>query len=228
MPTTRTGPISPGRSSGEKAFRGWSIEAVEFLRGIELENTKGYWTAHNDLYQARVLGPMASLLAELAPEFGEGRIFRPYRDTRFSADKSPYKTNIAAHNDAGYISLSPDVLGVGVGLYMPSPEQLVRLRSAIAHDLTGAELVHLVAALRKKDIHVTAHEVLKSAPRGYSRDHPRIELLRYKGITAWREWPVGSWLDTTAPKRRIVDFLRASAPLRKWLDSNVGMVEGRS
>jgi uncharacterized protein (TIGR02453 family) len=201
---------------------------VEFLRGIELENTKKYWTEHKDLYQAEVHGPMACLLAELAPEFGEGRIFRPYRDTRFSADKSPYKTNIAAHNDAGYISLSPDALGVGVGLYMPSPEQLVRFRSAIAHDRTGVELVRLVATLRRKDIDVTAHEVLKSAPRGYSRDHSRIELLRFKGITAWREWPVGAWLGTATPKRRIVDFLRASAPLRKWLESNVGFNEGAS
>jgi uncharacterized protein (TIGR02453 family) len=203
-------------------FRGWSVEAVEFLRGIELENTKTFWTAHKDLYQAEVYGPMAALLAELAPEFGDGRIFRPYRDTRFSADKSPYKTSIAAHNDSCYISLSPDALGVGVGLYMPSPEQLVRLRSAVAHDRTGVELVRLVAALRRKDIDVTAHEVLKSAPRGYSRDHPRIELLRLKGITAWREWPVGAWLGTATPKRRIIDFLRASALLRKWLESNVG------
>lgn len=216
------------RSSGETAFRGWSMDAVEFLRGIELENTKQYWTSHKDLYQARVRSPMEALLAELAPEFGEGRIFRPYRDTRFSADKSPYKTNIAAHNDAGYISLSPDSLGVGVGLYMPSPEQLVRLRSAIAHDQTGVELVDLVAALQRKDIHITAREVLKSAPRGYSRDHPRIDLLRHKGITAWREWPVGAWLDTTEPKGRIVEFLRTSAPLRKWLGSNVGEVEGGS
>jgi uncharacterized protein (DUF2461 family) len=105
---------------------------------------------------------------------------------------------------------------------MPSPEQLVRFRSAVAHDLNGPELVRLVTSLRKKDIDVTAREVLKSAPRGYSSDHPRIELLRYKGITAWREWPIGGWIDTTAPKRRIVSFLREVEPLRRWLDSNVG------
>ncbi|MGO9340935.1 MAG: DUF2461 domain-containing protein [Acidimicrobiales bacterium] len=209
----------------ERAFRGWPIEAVEFFQGIELENTKSYWTSHKDLYQEKVLGPMTALLAELAPEFGSGRVFRPYRDTRFSADKSPYKTNIAAHNDAAYISLSADALGVGTGLYMPSSDQLARFRAAVADNRAGPELVRLVSALRKKKCEVSAHEVLRSAPRGYPIDHPRIELLRYKGLTAWKDWPVGSWLDTSAPKRRIVDFLRATASLRKWFDSNVGAAE---
>jgi uncharacterized protein (TIGR02453 family) len=161
-------------------------------------------------------------LAALASEFGEGRIFRPYRDVRFSADKSPYKTNIAAHNDTGYISLSAGALGVGGGLYMPSSDQLARFRSAVADDRSGPELVALVAALRRKKVQVGAHEVLKSAPRGFPTDHPRIELLRYKGLTGWKEWPVGPWLSTPEPKRRIVDFLHAIGPLRTWLESNVG------
>jgi uncharacterized protein (DUF2461 family) len=139
-----------------------------------------------------------------------------------SGVKSPYKTNIAAHNEAGYISLSAHALGVGAGLYMPSGPQLARFRAAVADDRTGTELVGLVAKLTKKGIAVHAHEVLKSAPRGYPKDHPRIDLLRYKGVTAWQEWPVGAWLDTATAKGRIVDFLRASAPLRQWLDQNVG------
>ena len=80
-----------------------------------MDNTKRYWTAHKEFYLANVLAPMQELIAELEPEFGPGRIFRPYRDTRFSSDKSPYKTNIAAHSGAGYISLSSDALGVGSG-----------------------------------------------------------------------------------------------------------------
>ena len=109
-----------------------------------MDNTKSFWTAHKEFYEAEVRGPMQDLLAELAPEFGEGHIFRPYRDTRFSVDKSPYKTNIAAHLDGGYLSLSADALGVGSGLYMPSPAQLARFRAAVADDRRGAELVGLV------------------------------------------------------------------------------------
>ncbi|HEY7916027.1 MAG TPA: DUF2461 domain-containing protein [Acidimicrobiales bacterium] len=209
-----------------QAFRGWPLEVVEFFDALEMDNSKSYWTGHKEFYEDSVVGPMQALLAELAAEFGGGRVFRPYRDTRFSRDKSPYKTNIAAHNGAGYISLSADALGVGSGLYMPAPDQLARFRAAVAADKSGAELLSLVSGLRQKRIQVTAHETLKSAPRGYAADHPRIDLLRHKGLTAWREWPVGAWLATAASKRRIVDVLRATAPLRKWLDSNVGAADG--
>jgi uncharacterized protein (TIGR02453 family) len=211
---------------GGSSFRGWQPEVVEFFDGLEMDNTKSYWTAHKEFYSANVLGPMQALVAELAPEFGEGRIFRPYRDTRFSADKSPYKINIAAHNDDGYISLSSDALRVGSGLYMPSPGQLTRFRAAVADERRGAELVGLVKDLRAKRIRVSARETLKSAPRGYASDHPRIELLRHKGLTAWKEWPVGAWLASAAPKRRIAEVLRATAPLREWLDQNVGAADG--
>ncbi len=187
-----------------------------------MNNTKAYWMAHKDFYVADVLGPMEALLAGLAPEFGEGRVFRPYRDTRFSPDKSPYKTTIAAHNEAGYISLSSDALGVGSGLYMPSPEQLARFRAAVADGRTGEQLVGLVKELRRRRIEVSARETLKSTPRGYPVDHPRIDLLRHKGLTGWKEWPVGPWLSTAAPLRRTAEVLRATAPLRAWLDRNVG------
>jgi uncharacterized protein (TIGR02453 family) len=203
-------------------FRGWATGVTEFFDRLELDNTKSFWTAHKDFYDECVLAPMQALLTELAPEFGDGRVFRPYRDTRFSHDKSPYKTNIAAHNDGGYISLNADVLGVGAGLHMPSTDQLARFRAAIANDKSGTQLVTVVGDLVRKHIGVSAHEVLKSAPRGYPNDHPRIDLLRHKGLTAWKEWPVGAWLATPTAKRRIVDVLDATAPLRKWLDKNVG------
>jgi uncharacterized protein (TIGR02453 family) len=211
-----------GTPDRARKFQGWSLRIVDFFDELETDNTKTFWTAHKEFYETEVLGPMQLLLAELAPEFGAGRIFRPYRDTRFTIDKSPYKTNIAANNQGGYISLSADALGVGSGLYMPSPEQLARFRAAVADDRRGPELVGLVNGLRKKGIEVTAHEVLKSAPRGYPKDHPRIDLLRHKGLTAWKEWPVGPWLAAAASKRRVVGFLRAAVPLREWLDANGG------
>jgi len=209
------------RDNAQK-FAGWQVGAVEFFDELEMDNTKGFWTAHKPFYETDVLGPMQDLLAELAPEFGEGRVFRPYRDTRFSIDKSPYRTAIGAHNQAGYVSLSSDALRVGSGLYMPSPTQLARFRAAVADEGGGAELVAVVKELRRKHLEVTAHEFLKSAPRGYPKDHPRIDLLRYKGIIAWKEWAAGPWLATAVTKRRVVGALRAAAPLRGWLDAHVG------
>src|SRR5262245_50692854 len=92
-------------------FKGWPAEALEFFEGLEADNTKTYWTAHKADYEKLVRGPMEELLRELAPAFGEGKIFRPYRDVRFSANKTPYKTNIAATvADGGYISLSTEGL----------------------------------------------------------------------------------------------------------------------
>jgi uncharacterized protein (DUF2461 family) len=66
---------------------------------------------------------------------------------------------------------------------------------------------------------------LKTAPRGYPKDHPRIELLRHKGLITWREWPAGAWLGTAKAKDRVVEFLRTSAPLHAWLDAHVGPSE---
>lgn len=207
---------------GAARFRGWPVEAVEFFEGLEADNSKPYWTENKAVYEAKVRAPMEALLAELAPEFGEGRVYRPYRDVRFSADKSPYKTHLAAHNGGGYFQLTSEALGVGTGLYMPSADQLARFRAAVADERRGPELVAVVAGLRRKGAEVSAHEVLKTVPRGYDRDHPRADLLRHKGLTAWREWPARAWLGTAAAKKRVVDFLHAAAPLREWLDTNVG------
>src|SRR5436190_13528799 len=114
-----------------------------------MDNSRDYWHSHKATYDEKVKRPMEELLDELAKEFGEGKIFRPNRDIRFSLDKSPYKTAIAATlSRGGYISFSADGLGVGSGMYMPMPDQLERLRRAIADDKTGAALETLGATLR--------------------------------------------------------------------------------
>ena len=66
------------------------------------------------------------------------------------------------------------------------------------------------------------YDPLKTAPRGYAADHPRIRLLRYKGVVTWKQWPVEPWLGTAAAKRRVAEFLAASRPLCAWLNANVG------
>ena len=79
---------------------------------------------HRFGYDHAVRAPMEELLEELAPDWGEGRIFRPYRDIRFSSDKSPYKTNIAANVGEGYVQLTADGLGAGAGMWEMAPDQL--------------------------------------------------------------------------------------------------------
>ncbi len=204
------------------AFQGWPIEAVEFYEGLEADNSKVYWQDNKAVYDRHVKAPMEELLAELADEFGTGKIFRPYRDVRFSADKTPYKTNCAATIGSGYVSFSAEGLSVGGGLYMPDPKTLARYREAVDKEKSGAELATIVAALHKAGYETMAHEVLKTVPRGYPKDHPRIDLLRHKGIAMMKTWPVGAWLGTKKAKDRVVETLRAGVPLNDWLARHVG------
>ena len=205
------------------AFRGWPAEALEFFEGLEVDNSKAYWSDHKSVYDNAVRGPMDELLAELAPEFGSAKVFRPYRDVRFSADKSPYKTHIGAVlGNGGYVQLSSQGLGAGCGYWHMSTDQLDRFRRAVADDTSGAPLAALAESLRRKGIEITSIESLRTAPRGYPKDHPRVDLLRHKGLAAYRSWPVAAWLGTKAAKTRVVELLRTAQPLLDWLDRHVG------
>ncbi len=206
------------------AFSGWPEEALEFYDGLAADNSKAYWTGHKAVYEDKVLRPMTELAEELAAEFGEPKIFRPYRDVRFSQDKSPYKTHIGAViGGTGYVQLSAEGLGAGAGMWQMGPEQLARYRDAVAGDDAGTELEQIIAEIEKADVTIHGHGALKSAPRGYPAGHPRITLLRYKGLTAWKQWPVEPWLETASAKDRIVSFLRTARPLCSWLATHVGL-----
>lgn len=208
------------------AFTGWPVEAIEFFEGLEADNSKAYWAEHKAVYEQCVRAPMEALLAELAPTYGEGKIFRPYRDVRFSADKSPYKTNIAATQaNGGYVSLDADGFGVGTGYYMMAKDQLATFRAAVDDEAEGPAFERLVDELRATGLEVTSHSSLNTAPRGYPKDHPRIELLRMKGCIAWRSWEIGAWLDTHEPVERVREFLETTQPLVTWLDTHVGPSE---
>jgi uncharacterized protein (TIGR02453 family) len=205
------------------AFRGWPSEALDFYEGLEADNSKTYWLAHKEVYDNQVRAPMVELLAELEAEFGAGKIFRPYRDVRFSADKSPYKTNIAATIErGGYLQLSAAGLGAGCGMWRMAPDQLDRYRGAVAAESSGQELRRIIARVESHQIEVGGHDQLKTAPKGYPKDHPRIDLLRNKGLITWKQWPIAAWLGTAAARKRVVEFFRASEPVSEWLAAHVG------
>lgn len=204
-------------------FKGWTNEAIDFFDGLEEDNSRTYWLAHKSIYEDAVKRPMEELLAELADEFGSGKIFRPNRDVRFSADKSPYKTSIAATvGNGGYVHLYAGGLGVGQGMFHMASDQLDRYRKAVDDTTAGLELTNLVSTLRQAKLDVSAHDALKTAPKGYPKDHVRVELLRLKGLVTWKEWPSGAWLATRKAKSRVVDTLRAAQPMDDWLDAHVG------
>ena len=204
------------------AFSGFGKGAIGFYRDLEVNNSRDWWLANKRRYDDEVRRPMEELLEDVSAEFGEAKVFRPNRDTRFSKDKSPYKTNIAAviHQPGGgsvYVSLAGEGLHVGGGAYHPERPQLTLLRAAIDDDRSGRALERIAADLRAAKADVTAHDILKTAPRGYPADHPRIDLLRMAGIIGiWPHRP-GAWLHTAKAKDRIVDGWRKLEPLNAWL-----------
>jgi len=207
-------------------FHGWTDAALDFYEGLEIDNSKAYWQSHKNVYDEQVVGPMRALLDELSDEFGDAKIFRPNRDIRFGADKSPYKTQagatLAGH---GYVQLSAEGLAVASGTYVFATDQLARYRRAVDVDRPGSALAKIVDDARATGLTITAAGTLTTAPRGYPKDHPRIELLRMKGLVTWKQWPVEPWLATAKAKDRVVTVLRDSVPLVEWLAVHVGASE---
>jgi len=207
-------------------FEGFPAESLDFFERLAADNTKVFWTANRPTYEEKVRAPMAALLDELAKSYGAFTIFRANRDVRFSKDKSPYKTNIAASTETEggasiYIGLSAEGLYAGTGYYYFAKDQLERYRRAVANDGTGAALQKLVEAARKKGYEVHG-EHLKVAPRGYPKDHERVALLRHGGLYVGRPFPIEPWLQSKAALTKVKAALKAAAPVAEWIDDHVG------
>ena len=205
-----------------EGFVGFPAEAIEFFKSLALHNNREWFQAHKDAYERTCKEPMKNLMAELEPQFGTSKISRINRDMRFTRDKSPYRTYIAAGIGGNYISLSPEGLYVGAGIYKPEPPALQRFRSAIDRDESGRELQKIVTSLRRKGYVVDTHEKLALAPKGYAADHPRIELLRMKGIFAGKTFAPAAWFSSRKAIARIRRVMTDIQPLGDWLRRHVG------
>jgi len=204
-------------------FRGWPETALRFFEGLEADNTKTYWLDHKDMYEREVRSPMQALLADLEAEFGPAHLFRPYRDTRFSADKRPYKTSVAAMvGGFRYVSMSARGLTAGSGIHHMSADQLERYRAAVIAQTSGPALARIASDLGARDVRVHGQDELRTAPRGYPRDHPLADLVRYKGIIAGVTWPPGDWLHTAEAGGRVAELFRRMTPFVDWVASHVG------
>jgi uncharacterized protein (TIGR02453 family) len=201
-------------------FSGFPREAIEFFKKLERNNKRDWFLAHKDFYERTCRQPMEQLVAELGP--GKSKISRIYRDIRFSSDKSPYKTHISAGAGGNYIHLSSHGLYVGTGMYMPDSARLERFRAAIAADGSGGQLARIVATLQRKGYDVATHETLKSAPKGYRADHPRIDLLRMKDIHAGKSFKPSAWLSTRKALERIKRVIVDIKPLAEWIQRHAG------
>ncbi len=202
-------------------FGGWTGDFQGFFLGLQANNSKTYFDSRRALYEKEVKAPMVALLADLEPEFGPARLSRPNRDIRFSADKSPYKTNIyASVSGGGYVALDATGLVAAGGRYMLEADQLARFREAVAAKASGTKLSGIVEALRAGGYDIGGQE-LKRVPSPHPQDHPRGDLLRHKRLIYWRRWEIRPWIATPRVLERVARAWRDGDELNAWLAANI-------
>ena len=203
------------------SFTGFPEAALDFYDDLEIDNSKYFWEQHKGTYKTAVAEPMAALTEALADEFGAAKLFRPYRDVRFSKDKTPYKTHQGAFAAVSaatgyYIQIGAPGVRVGAGFYEATPARLAEIRKAIDHDRHGPELVRTVRKLTKAGWEVDGQR-LKTAPRGYDADHPRIEWLRHKSLFVGKDYGFDEVIHTPDLVDRVRKDWRATKPLVEWI-----------
>jgi uncharacterized protein (TIGR02453 family) len=201
-------------------FTGFPVAALDFYDDLEMDNTRSFWEKHKQVYDEAVKAPMVALCEALEKEFGAAKIFRPYRDVRFAKDKTPYKNHQGAfvrlaEATGWYVEVSPRGVRTGGGFYHAETARLAAVRQAIAHERTGPEVEKMLRKLERAGFEIGGDR-LKTSPRGYDKDHPRIELLRHKSIIANRLIGFEPVIHTAELLDLVRKDWRATRPLVEW------------
>jgi uncharacterized protein (TIGR02453 family) len=215
----------------------FSAATLKFLRALKRNNRREWFNAHRDDYEMHVRQPMTAIVERLAEDFRafapelvaspKLSMYRIYRDTRFSENKAPYKTHVAAvfptrglpkHEGAGaYFHVSPEGVWVGGGLYMPQPPQLQKIREHIASNVKQLRAIVESPAFRQ---HVGALEgdKLQRVPRGFPSDHEAAEYLKFRHFIAGAEFPATF---AASPKfyATLLSVFRRLMPLARFLNA---------
>ena len=211
-------------------------ETLRFLRALKRNNRREWFNAHRDDYEAHVRQPMFAIIERLAADFRQfapelvanpkQAMYRIHRDTRFSENKAPYKTHVAAvfpwrglpkHEGAGlYFHVSPDEVWVGGGMYAPQTPQLQAVREHIAANLRRLRAIVESPAFRRT-VGELDGERLQRVPRGFSKDHEAAEYLKFRQFLAGCEFPAGF---ATSPKfyGGVLSVFRRVAPFTRFLN----------
>ena len=214
-------------------------KTLAFLRALKRNNDREWFRARKPEYEQHVRGPMVALLGQLArdlPAFAPDLVsdprvsmFRIYRDTRFSHDKHPLKTNVAAHfpsrkfpkgEGAGlYVEIAPQWVWIGGGIYMPAPIELQAIRAGIAEDHRKFHRAVTAPAFRRA-VGELSGDQLTRVPRGYLKDHPAADYLRHKQFIGGREYPADFALSRRFYPELLAVF-RGIAPLVGFLNNAI-------
>jgi len=207
-------------------FAGLHPDVVAFYRELHAHNDKAWWTANKPRYDERVRAPFEALAEELGAEFGPVKIFRPYRDVRFSTDKTPYKVHIGmvTHGVAvHYLQMGADGLSAAGGIYDPTPAHLARFRAIVDDVRLFGDLEATLEELADLGFRPIETDALSTAPRGFTVDHPRIRLLRLKRLAVESRLGVDDWMWTPAARGRSAEAWRAVSIWNDWLTENLAL-----
>jgi uncharacterized protein (TIGR02453 family) len=218
-------------------FRGFSEETVRFFSGLSKNNNRRWFEAHRADFEKYVLEPgraftqdMGERLTAVAPGIiaeprVDGSIFRIYRDTRFSKDKTPFKTHLGIFMWEGggpkmecpgfYFHLEPPKLLLGGGIHIFSRPLLEEYRRSVVHPVHGPDLDEAVASVSKQLGIGGKH--YKRTPRGYDPGHPLADFLLFNGLTAWIEGPVPQAVFSAALVDHCFNVFKGMVPLHRWL-----------
>lgn len=206
--------------------------SARFFTALAADNSREFWSRHAGEYEREVRLPFLALVEAVGARLPDlavpWRVYRPQRDVRFSADKSPYKTFVgavaASPTGTGYfLQVSARGLLVAAGYPMLARDQLARYRSAVA-GAGGSGLITAIRAAEEAGQPVTPGrwDPLTRAPRGFPADHPRAPWLRWKGVELPARVGIPEWADTDEAPDRILALWRRGAPVLDWLDAEVG------
>ena len=214
------------------AFIGMPDEGLAFLEDLEERNTKEFFDANKAVFKEQVQAPFAALVEAAAdrlrgevPDIGAPKLFRIYRDLRFSKDKTPYKTSMSASvpsrppqegdgpgvGTGFYVNVGPS------GLYHPSREDLARVRAAVADQELGPELEAILRRAADKGLEPYL-DPLQRMPRDWPADHPRAGLLKARSLVLNRQHERAPWLSTAELLDHLLADWKAMIPFNRWLE----------
>jgi uncharacterized protein (TIGR02453 family) len=221
----------------------FSAATLKFLRALKRNNRREWFNAHRDAYEAEVRQPMTAIVERLADDFRtfapeliaspKISMYRIYRDTRFSENKAPYKTHVAAvfptrglpkHEGAGlYFHVSADDVWIGGGMYSPQPAQLVAVREHIAANIRQLRAIVESPSFRRR-VGALEGEKLTRVPRGFPKDHEAAEYLKFRHFIAGAGFPAAF---AASPKfyTTMLSVFREVLPLSRFLNAAVLKVE---
>jgi uncharacterized protein (TIGR02453 family) len=230
----------------QTTFSGFPPEGRQFLRDLAANNNRAWFEAHKDTYQTKLLGPAVDYVVAVGARLqaldqairfdtrtnGQGTLMRIHRDTRFSQDKSPYKTAVAGifwdgagkkmERPAFGFHMAADQLELMAGMFQFDKPQLAAYRASVAADGPGTELLSAFVAVRGAGNYEILGEQFKRVPQGFDPDHPRADWLRYSGLYVSPAGGVREGLSDPELVEVTIDHFRNMAPVYHWLKRYVG------